>query len=132
MEYSTNLAADICLSKMVAELLSHPNSSFVPPKIIGIHFSFITKIPGDTLVTKMAAELPSTEQIFLETSRFVLLETKFNEQANNHHSTIKFTAIQRPVSWILLFTKARDSLPMSQYLMFALTGVKRGCIKEEA
>ena len=34
---------------------------------------FITKIPGDTLLTKMPAELPSTEQIFTETSRLVPL-----------------------------------------------------------
>ena len=41
--------------------------------MIGIHFTFITKIPGDTLLTKMSAELPSTEQIFAETSRLVPL-----------------------------------------------------------
>ena len=29
------------------------------------------KIPGDTLLTKMSAELASTEQIFTETSRLV-------------------------------------------------------------
>ena len=40
---------------------------------MGIHSSFITKIPGDTLLTKMAAELPSTEQIFTETSGLVPL-----------------------------------------------------------
>ena len=34
---------------------------------IGIHFVFITKIQGDTLVTKMPAELSSIEQIFTET-----------------------------------------------------------------
>ena len=58
---------------MVAELLSHPKGNFILPKIIGIHFSFIMKIPGDTLLTKMTAELPSTEQIFTETSRLVPL-----------------------------------------------------------
>ena len=31
------------------------------------------KIPGDTLLSKMSAELPSTEQIFTETSRLVPL-----------------------------------------------------------
>ena len=50
------------------------SSSFIPPKIIGIHFSYITKIPGDTLLTKMPAELPYTEQIFTETSRLVPLD----------------------------------------------------------
>ena len=55
---------------MVAELLSHLNGSFTLPKILGIHFSFTTKIPGDTLLSKMPAELPSTEQILTETSRF--------------------------------------------------------------
>ena len=72
--YSTNLAADICLTKMVAGLLSHPlNDGFIPPKIICINFAFITKIPGDTLLTKMPAELLSTEQIFTKTSRLVSL-----------------------------------------------------------
>ena len=33
------------------------------------------KIPGDTLLSKMPAELPSTEQIFTETSRLVPLQT---------------------------------------------------------
>ena len=42
-------------------------------KIIGVHLSFITKIPGDTLLTKMPAELPSAEQIFTETSHLVPL-----------------------------------------------------------
>ena len=59
---------------MVAGLLSHPqNGSFILPKIIGVHFTFITRIPGDTLLTKMPAELPSTEEIFTETSRLVPL-----------------------------------------------------------
>ena len=30
--YFTNLAADICLPKMVAELLSHPKRQFHPPE----------------------------------------------------------------------------------------------------
>ena len=38
------------------------NGAFILPKTIGIHFSFIAKITGDTLLTKMSAELPSTEQ----------------------------------------------------------------------
>ena len=41
--------------------------------IFTCHFTFITKIPGGTLLTKMSAELPSTEQIFTETSRLVPL-----------------------------------------------------------
>ena len=52
------------------------NGSFIPPEITGIYFTFIAKIPGDTLPTKMPAELPSTEQsqqIFTETSRLVPL-----------------------------------------------------------
>ena len=72
--HSTKLGADICLPKVVGELLSCQNGSFVLPKIIGIHFSFITKIPGDTLLTKTPAELPSTEQIFTETSCLVPLK----------------------------------------------------------
>ena len=58
---------------MVAELSSHPERRFIPPKIIGIHFTFNTKTPGDNLLKKMAAELPSAEQIFSETSRLVPL-----------------------------------------------------------
>ena len=61
---------------MVADLLSHPKRQFYPPpppKIIGIHLSFITKIPGDTLLTKMPAELPSSEQIFTESSQLAPL-----------------------------------------------------------
>ena len=42
-------------------------------KIIGVHLSFITKIPGDNLLTKMPAELSSAEQIFTETSHLVPL-----------------------------------------------------------
>ena len=67
---------------MVAGLFSHPKRQFFPPKIIGIHFTFITKIPGDTLLTKMSAELPSTEQIFTETSRLVPL-SKFHAKKIN-------------------------------------------------
>ena len=77
-----NLAADICLPKMVAGLLSHPKRhSFILPKIIGIHLRFITKLLGDTLLTKMPAELPSTEQIYTETSRLVPLKS----QGRNQH-----------------------------------------------
>ena len=69
--YSTKLVADICLPKMVAGLLSHPNGGFIPLKIIGIHFTFITKIQDDALIKKMPAELPFTEQIFTETNCLV-------------------------------------------------------------
>ena len=58
---------------MVAGLLSHLKRQFILPKIIGIHFSFITKIPGDTLLMKMPAEFPSTEHLFTKTSRLVAL-----------------------------------------------------------
>ena len=58
---------------MVAGLLSHPNGSFIPPKLIGIHFTFISKIAGDILLKKMPAELPATEKIFPATSRLVPL-----------------------------------------------------------
>ena len=71
--FFTNLAADIYLPKMAAGLLSRSKRQFHPPEIIGIHFSYITKIPGDTLQTKMPAELPSTEQRFTETSRLMPL-----------------------------------------------------------
>ena len=50
------------------------NGSFIPSKIIGIHFTFISKIPGDILLAKMLAELLSTEQIFTETSHLVPLK----------------------------------------------------------
>ena len=64
---------------MVAEFLSHPKRQFYPSENNRPHFTFITKIPGDTLLTKMAAELPSTEQIFSETSRLVpLIYDDFN------------------------------------------------------
>ena len=55
-----NLAVNICFPKMVAGLLSHPKRQFYPSE----NFIFITKIPGDTLLTKIPAELPSTEKIF--------------------------------------------------------------------
>ena len=76
----TNFAADICLPKVVAGLLSHPKRQFYPPEN-NRHSSFpyySTKIPGDTLLTKMPAELPSTEQTFTETSRLVPLKTVLN------------------------------------------------------
>ena len=67
-----NLAVDIYLPKMIAGLSDcTQNGSSILPTITGIHFSYITKIPGDTLLTKMPAELPSTEQIFTETSLLV-------------------------------------------------------------
>ena len=48
---------------MVAGLLAYPKRqvSFIPPKIIGIHFTFITKILGEILLAKAPAELPFTE-----------------------------------------------------------------------
>ena len=36
----------------------------------------MTKIPRDTLLTKMPAELPSTERKYTETSRLVSLKTQ--------------------------------------------------------
>ena len=62
--YSTKIAADICLPKMVAGLLSHPKRQFYPSE---------NNIPGETLPTKTPDELPSTEQIFTEISRLVPL-----------------------------------------------------------
>ena len=58
----------------------------VPPKIIGIHFTFVTKIPGDTLLKKMAAELPTIEQIFSETSRLVPLKNASSAVVKNGYS----------------------------------------------
>ena len=51
--------------------------------MIAIHFSFTTKIPGDTLLSKMPAELYSTEQIFTETSRLAPLYIARHEQGIN-------------------------------------------------
>ena len=51
------------------------NGSLIPLKIIRIHFTVITQIPGDTLLTKMPA-VPSTKQIFTETSPSVPLILK--------------------------------------------------------
>ena len=53
-----------------------------------MHFTFITKIPGDTLLTKMSAELPSTEQIFTETSRLVPLIDGIQEDSNVFYNKI--------------------------------------------
>ena len=59
---------------MIAELLSTAKWQFHTPENNGLHFSFTqTKIPGNILLTKMPVELPSTEQIFTETSRLVPL-----------------------------------------------------------
>ena len=52
------------------------NGSLIPPNIISIHLTFITKIPGDILLTKTPDELPSTEQTFTETSRLVPLQSE--------------------------------------------------------
>ena len=50
------------------------NGSFIPPKLIGIHFTFITRIAGDILLKKMQPDYPpASEQIFPETSRLVPL-----------------------------------------------------------
>lgn len=65
-----SLAAVVWIPKMVAGLSGRTqNGRFIIPKIIGIHFSLFTKIPSDTLLRKMPAELLSTEQIFADTSR---------------------------------------------------------------
>ena len=50
---------------------------------MGIHFTFITKIPGGTLLTKMPTELPSTEQIFVETNHLVPLSKIKTKQSEN-------------------------------------------------
>ena len=63
----------------------------IPPKLIGIHFTFVTKIPGDILLKKMAAELPSTQQIFSETSRLVLLKNASSAVVKNGHTTWPFS-----------------------------------------
>ena len=75
---------------MVAGLLWHPKRQLYPQKIMGIQFTFITKIAGDTLVTKMTAELTSCEQIFTETSRLVPLV-----EGQGKVSTINSTYIPR-------------------------------------
>ena len=51
----------------------------IPPKVIGIHFTFVTKIPGDTLLTKMPAELLP----FIETSRLVPLTSSVHNVSVN-------------------------------------------------
>ena len=66
---------------MVAEFYRTKNGSFILPKIIGIHFTSITKFPYDILLKKMPGELPSTEQIFAETSRLVPLTAKNSKQS---------------------------------------------------
>ena len=63
----------------------------IPPKLIGIHFAFVTKIPGDILLKKMAAELPSTQQIFSETSRLVLLKNASSAVVKNGYTTWPFS-----------------------------------------
>ena len=63
----------------------------IPPKLIGIHFTFVTKIPGDILLKKMAAELPSTQQIFSETSRLVLLKNASSAVVKNGYTTWPFS-----------------------------------------
>ena len=75
---------------MVAVLLSHPKRKFYPSENwTGIHFNVITKIPGGTLLAKMPAELPSTEQIFTETSRLVpLLTISFNLSRGSDRDSI--------------------------------------------
>ena len=65
----------------MAELLSHPKRQFDTPKIIGIYFTFITKILGDNVLTNVSAALPSAEQIFTKTSRLVPLSGG-NEESN--------------------------------------------------
>ena len=63
VDFSTK--SSLVYQKMVLlKIQTIENGSFVLPKIIGIHFSFVTKIPDDTLLTKMPGDLPSTEQIF--------------------------------------------------------------------
>ena len=56
--YFKNLAADICLPKMVAELLSHPKRQFHPTENNRHSFFLYYEIPGDILLSKMPAELP--------------------------------------------------------------------------
>ena len=58
---------------MVAGLLSHPKRHFYPPENHRYSSFLITKSPGGTLLKKMSAEFPSTEQICIETSRLVPL-----------------------------------------------------------
>ena len=85
---------------MVAELLLHPKRRFHPPENNwGIHFSFTTKIPGDTLLTNLPAELLSAEQIFTETSRLVPLFSSNYEVVSKFiiHSTLDETI----EDWIL-------------------------------
>ena len=58
---------------MVTELLLHPKRQLYPPENNRHSFFFITKIPGVSLLMKMPSKLPSTEQIFTETSCMVPL-----------------------------------------------------------
>ena len=71
--YSMNLAADNCLPKMIDVQLSHPERQFYPFENNRHPFYLYYEILGDTLLTKMQAELPSTEQIFTETSHLLPL-----------------------------------------------------------
>ena len=80
-----NFAADICLLKMVARFFLHPKRQFFPSenKRHSFYLKFITKIPGDTLLTN-SAELPFTEQIFIETSCLVPLVFATTEGRSAH------------------------------------------------
>ena len=63
--HSTNLVADIYLPQIYG---SWAFIAYFRPTIISSHFTLISKIPGDTLLTKIPVELPSIEQIFTKLS----------------------------------------------------------------
>ena len=73
-----NLATDICLLKMASWaflIYRNQQGSFILPKIIGIHFTFITKILGDIYTKENANRITfhRTVRYFPETNRLVPL-----------------------------------------------------------
>ena len=62
--------------------------------MIGIHFSYITKILADTLVTKMPSELHSTEQIFIQIYFIFIYFTTYKKNTWKERKENKYTSVQ--------------------------------------
>ena len=74
IQYSTNLAADICLPKMVAGLLSHPKRQFYSFENKRHPFYLYYENSRWHFTNENASRITLTEQIFTETSHLVPLK----------------------------------------------------------
>ena len=99
---------------MVAELLSQLKRQFYPSENNRHSFYLYYENPGHTLLTKIAAELPSIEHIFTETSRLVPL---FIYTAHSYHVITETKVSKHCHNFVLYVSRCLPSVMLIVFLL---------------